>query len=161
MASREKRAASSPQESGDDHNVRRGLRRAVRSDATAFGYSILITATFGAVDLRIGQPDVARLFAFVLGATSGFALLEAVASRGFSVRIREERSDVVLIGTALAPVSVSLGLAAALAVVALLPGAWAWGCAPLAATVVYVVMAGVQMMMARRYEQRHPPDEEE
>lgn len=145
----------------DDGLVRRGLRRAVRSDATAFGYSVLITATFGAVSLQVGGMTVPRLFAFVVGATLGFALLEAVASRGFQVRIREERSDVVLIGTALAPVSVSLGLGAALGAIALVGGTWAWGLAPCAATGTYVVMAGAQMAMARRYEERHPPREEE
>ena len=145
----------------DDGRVRRGLRRAVRSDATAFGYSVLITATFGAVSLQVGRTTVPRLFAFVVGATLGFALLEAVASRGFQVRIREERSDVVLIGTALAPVSVSLGLGAALGVIALVGGTWAWGLAPCAATGTYVLMAGAQMAVARRYEERHPPRQEE
>lgn len=142
-------------------DVRRGLRRTVRSDATAVAYSILITITYGAVGLQVGSPSVARLFVFAVSATLGFVAWEAVASRGFTVRIREEPSDVVLIGTALAPVSVSLGLAAALGAIAVLPDVWAWGGAPFAATVVYVLAAGLQMAAARRYERRHPPEEDE
>lgn len=156
-------AASETRRGSQDHtgDVRRGLRRAVRSDATAFGYSILITSTFGVVDLQVGDPSVLRLFAFAVGATLGFAVLEAVASRGFRVRIREERSDVVLVGTAFAPVSVSLGLATALGAVAVVAGTWAWFAAPCAATVVYVLVAGAQLAAARRYEERHPPEDEE
>lgn len=141
--------------------VLRGVRRAVRSDANAFAYSILITATFGAVNLQAGSVSVLRLFAFVFGSTVGFAVWEAVASRGFRVRIREESSDVVLVGTALAPVSVGLGLLAAIGALAVVDGGWAWFVAPLAATVSYILFAGLQLAVARRYEERHPPDEAE
>ena len=144
-----------------DRDLRPALRRAVRSDAGAFAYSILITVTFGAVNLQVGSPSIARLFVFTIGATLAFVLLEAVASRAFTVRIREEPSDVVLVGTALAPASVSLGLGAALGAVAVLPDTWAWGGAPFAATAVYVLAAGLQMAAARRYERRHPPEEDE
>ena len=144
-----------------DGDLRRGLRRAVRSDASAFAYSILITVTYGAVSLQVGSPTVGRLFVFAIGATLGFVTWEAVASRGFTVRIREEPSDVVLVGTALAPVSVALGLATALGVLAILSGAWAWGAAPFAATAVYVLATGLQMAAARRYERHHPPEEDE
>lgn len=144
-----------------DGDLRRGLRRAVRSDAGAFAYSILITVTYGAVNLQVGDPTVGRLFVFTLGATMGFVAWETAASRGFTVRIREEPSDVVLVGTALAPVSVSLGLAVALGAIAVLPDAWAWAVAPFAATIVYVLAAGLQMAAARRYEREHPPEEDE
>ncbi len=140
--------------------VLRGVRRAVRSDANAFAYSILITATFGAANLEAGPVSVLRLFAFVFGGTLGFTAWEAVASRGFQIRIREESSDVVLVGTALAPVSVGLGLLAAVGVLAVVDGGWAWFLSPLAATVSYVLFAGLQLVVARRYEQRHPPEEE-
>lgn len=139
----------------------RGLRRGIRSDATAFAYSILITVAFGALNLQAGPVTVPRLFAFAIGATLGFTLLEAGVSRGFRVRIREEASDVVLFGTALAPLSVSAGLATALGTLALVPDAWAWLLAPLTATLVYVLMTGTQLAVARWYEQAHPPEEED
>lgn len=137
----------------------RGVRRAVRNDASAYAYSILITTVFGLVNLRDGPPTVARLFAFALGATFGFALWEAAVSRGFRIRIREEKSDVVLVGTAMAPVSVGASLAAALGIAQVLSGLWAWSLIPLTATIVYVALTGAQLTAARIYEERHPPDE--
>ena len=102
--------------------VTSGIRRAARSDASAFSYSILITATFGMVDLRAGDATAPRLFAFAIGATLAFAAVEAVASAGFEIVIHEERSDVMLVGTSLAPIAVSLGLGAAYAVTTVLRG---------------------------------------
>lgn len=148
---------------GDDQDPRllRGVRRAVRTDASAYGYSILITAVFGLVNLQDGPPTVGRLFAYVMGATFGFALWEAIASRGFRIRIRQEQSDVVLVGTALAPLSVGVSLAAALGMTLLVSGNWAWLIPPFVATVVYVMLTGSQLAAARVYEEQHPPDETE
>lgn len=139
----------------------RGVRRAVRTDASAYGYSILITAVFGTANLQDGSPTMGRLFAYVMGATLGFALWEAVVSKGFRIRIRQEQSDVVLVGTALAPVSVGLSLATALGVTQVVSGTWTWFAAPFVATVVYVALTGAQLAAARVYEERHPPDESE
>ena len=139
----------------------RSVRRAVRTDASAYGYSILITAVFGMVNLKDGSPTVGRLFAYVLGATLGFALWEAVVSKGFRIRIRQEQSDVVLVGTALAPVSVGASLAASLGITQVLSGTSTWFGAPFVATVVYVALTGAQLAAARVYEERHPPDENE
>lgn len=145
----------------DPVRLLRGARRAVRTDASAYAYSILITTVFGLVSLRDGPPTEGRLFAFAMGATLGFALWEAAVSRGFRIRIREERSDVVLVGTAMAPVSVGVSLAAALGLAQVLSGLWAWMLVPLTATVVYVLLTGVQLAVARLYEERYPPDETE
>lgn len=145
----------------DPVRLLRGVRRAVRTDASAYAYSILITTVFGLVNLQDGPPTVGRVFGFAMGATLGFALWEAAVSRGFRVRIREERSDVVLIGTAMAPVSVGASLAAALGMAQVLSGPWSWTLVPLTATVVYVLLTGIQLAAARLYEERHPPDESE
>lgn len=146
---------------GAQGRLRRGIRRGVRTDATAFGYSILITATFGVVQLKAGPLSTSRIFLFVVGATLGFAVSEAVASRGFRIRIREERSDIVLVGTALAPVSVSISLAAAFGVTAVLTPVWTWLAAPLTSTIAYIAFTGAQMALARAYEDRHPPSDKE
>lgn len=147
--------------SADQSRLVRGVRRAVRTDASAYGYSILITTVFGLVSLRDGPSTVGRLFAFALGATFGFALWEAAVSRGFRIRIREEKSDVVLVGTAMAPVSVGASLATALGIAQVLSGLWAWSLIPLTATIVYVTLTGAQLAAARLYEERHPPEGDE
>ena len=91
-------------------------------NATAFGYSVTITASFGAVELGRGQPRFGDLIVFGLGAVVAFGGLEGVASGGFHEPLEKGPSRVVLLGTALAFVSI----AAARGVAAVLSGAWAW-----------------------------------
>lgn len=144
----------------NQHPVTRGLRSAVRNDATAFSFSITITVTFGLVQLEIGSPSIARLFLFVAGSTGAFAAIEAATSRLFQVRMREDPSDVVILGTALAPLSVGVALASAAGVVEVVRGSIAWFAAPAVATTVYIAMAALQLAFARRYEAEHPPEED-
>lgn len=146
---------------GPRPRLEHGVRRAVRSDATAFGYSILITAVFGAAVLEAPPATGLRIFGFVLGATSGFALWEAAVTRGFRVRVREERSEVLLVGTSLAPLAVSLGLGAAYGLLVVSRDGWAWVLAPLAATTAYVLATGTQLAMARRWAENQPADDQE
>ena len=142
----------------DENEFVRGVRMAVRGDATAFGYSILITATFAMANHRHPSITVGRIFLFALGATFAFAVVEAATSRFFRVRLREERSDVVIVGTAMAPVAVSLSLGGAYLSATHLGASSAWFFSPAVATVGYVVMTGTQLVVARRYADRHPPD---
>lgn len=133
----------------------------MRTDATAFGYSILITATFGVLALEARPVTVLRILLFVWGATSAFTIWEVIVTRGFEVRVREERSEVLLVGTALAPIAVSIGLGGAVMAARWSSGAWSWAAAPLTATAAYVLATGLQLALARRWDERHPPDDEE
>ena len=144
-----------------ENRVTRGVRMAVRNDANAFAYSVLATSSFGVVNLSNGPVTTPRIFLFVLGATFAFALAEAVSSRFFRIRLKEERSDIVLIGTAMAPVAVGSSLGAATAVATVVDGAPAWVLAPATATLCYVLLTGTQLAAARAYEERHPPDDDE
>lgn len=150
--------ASGGGEGAEGHALTRGLRSAVRNDASAFSYSILITATFGLVQLEIGNLSVARLFLFVVGATGAFALIEAASSNLFRKRLRQERSDVVILGTALAPLSVVAALGAGVGVLQVVNGAVAWIVTPAVTTGTYVALAGLHLTFARQYEERHPPE---
>jgi hypothetical protein len=144
----------------DENMFVRGVRMAVRNDSNAFAYSVLVTATFGVVNLWEKPVTTPRIFLFVFGATVAFAAAEAASSRFFRIRLRSESSDVVLIGTAMAPMSVGVSLGAATAST-LAGGALAWFLAPATATLCYVVATGTQLAVARLYEQRHPPDRSE
>lgn len=147
--------------SDEENALVRGVRRAVRNDASAFAYSVLITATFGVVNLD--NPDVTtpRIFLFVLGATLAFTVAEAASSRLFRIRLREEQGDIVLVGTAMSPIAVGASLGAAVVASKIAEGATAWAAAPAVATVSYILMTGTQLMVARKYEERHPPEETE
>ncbi len=143
-----------------EHALIRGARSAVRNDASAFSYSILITVTFGAVQLEVGSVSIGRLFLFVLGATGAFAMIEAASSRLFRVRMREEPSEVVILGTALAPLSVGGALAAGVGVLQVTSGAVAWFLTPAVGTTVYLVAAALQLTFARAHEEQNPPEDE-
>lgn len=132
----------------------RGVRTAIRQNATAYGYSVLATTTFGVTSQLVGSPRVSDIFLFVAGAGTAFGFAEALASDFFRHRVRSEPSGVILIGSAFGLVSVSAGLAAAAGCGWLLDGWAAWLCAPFAATVVYVVLEGLNLAIARRAEER-------
>lgn len=145
----------------DQHPFVRGVRMAVRNDASAFAYSVLITATFGVVNLENPSVTTPRIFLYVMGATFAFALAEAASSRLFRIRLREEHGDVVLVGTAMAPIAVGASLGVAIVASKVFGGALAWLMAPAVATISYIVLTGAQLTVARIYEERHPPDEAE
>lgn len=145
------------QDAAGQRSLSRGIRIVIRNEATAFSYSVLITATFGITDLLVGTMSVARLFLFILGATGAFAVFEALASRFFRVRLRGERSDVVLLGTAMAPVAVSVSLGAAAGILTVVGGTAGWFAAPATSTSTYLLVAGVQVVLARLYQDRHHP----
>lgn len=85
---------------------------------------------------------------------------EAVASRGFRDRFRPEPSEVVMLGSAMATVSVGCAAGVVWVTGSIIGGAASWFAAPFAGTVTYVLISGVEMALARRREQRHPPEQE-
>ena len=132
----------------------RGLREALGGNATAFGYSVMITASFGAVQHERGTPDFLDLLLYGMGAVAAFTALEAVVSRGFRVPLRTLTDQVMSLGTALAFVSVGLAITAAFGVATLLQGAVAWFAAPLVASLVFVVTESVEFMLAEWMQER-------
>ena len=63
-----------------------GLGQSLGGNATAFGYSVTITASFGAVEIGLGSPRFGDLIVFGLGAVVAFGGLEGVATGGFGLR---------------------------------------------------------------------------
>ena len=91
--------------------VVRGLRSTVGRESTTFGFSILVTVSFGMLQVTEGSPDVGTIFLFATGAVLSFTLLEAVLSRGFRRPMPQHRSNVLALGTSLNLVSVLDGRA--------------------------------------------------
>lgn len=143
-----------------DLDLAQGARTSLRANATAYAYSIFITSCFGIVSVVIGNPDVLRIFLFLSGATLAFALSEAAVSRGFKDRIRPDPSDVVMLGSAMAVISVSVAVAVAWLASELVRSDAGWFLAPFAGTVAYVALSSVEMAVARRKHEEDPPDRE-
>lgn len=129
-----------------------GLRTSMRNNATAYGYSVAITCTLAAAQANAGPITTPRLFAFLAGAAIGFVAVEAVASNMFQVREREDPAQVVVLGSAFSLFSISAGVAAGLPATWWLGGWTAWLAAGCASTVVYVLVVGIEMSLARKAE---------
>jgi hypothetical protein len=142
--------------SGDDRDGRaggavvRGLRSTVGRESTTFGFSILVTVTFGLLQATEGSPDVPRIFLFAFGASMSFTLLEGALSRGFRRSMPQHRTRVLALGTSLNVVSVLVGLAAGWLVGAATSHPAVWAAAPFLAGVVYLVVESLETALGER-----------
>lgn len=131
----------------------RGIDASIRRNASAYGYSVLITAAFGFLQGSEGPPTVPDLFLYGLGAGAAFAGLGALVSRMFSRELEDESELVVVLGGSLNLFAVGAGLAVAIGAARLLPSHAAWALAPAAATLVYLLASGLQLGVAERAEE--------
>jgi hypothetical protein len=131
-----------------------GLGQSLGGNATAFGYSVTITASFGAVELGRGSPTFGDLIVFGLGSVVAFGGLEGIASGGFRTPLRRGSDDVVLLGTALAFISIVLAIAAARGIAAVFGGALAWFGAALCGSLVFALVESLEFMFAEWVQER-------
>ncbi len=61
---------------------RRGLLTSIRNNAAAYGYSVMITSSYGVLSTQLGTPPVFMTLLFALGATVAFLLVEVGSARG-------------------------------------------------------------------------------
>lgn len=128
--------------------LRRAVRTAVHNNASAYGYSIMVTSTFGVLQVNAGPPSLPRAFLYLAGAALAFAIIEGLTSNLFRQSDREERPEVVVLGGAMGVASVSVGVGAA-TVISLFARSWVgWVTAPFAATAVYVSVVSAELMLA-------------
>jgi hypothetical protein len=132
------------------HAVVRGLRSTVGRESTTFGFSILVTVTFGLLQAVTGSPDVARIFLFATGAALSFTLLEGLLSRGFRRSMPQHRTRVQAVGTSLNVVSVLGGLAVAWLIAEATSHPAVWAGAPFVAGVVYLVLESLETALGER-----------
>lgn len=136
-----------------DKDYVQGLRLGVRENAQAFAFSIMITSSFGVVASLEGAPRVGEVWAFMPGAVLGFVAVLVVATAGFRRKEMEaERTDVLVVGAALALGSTASGLGAATLVAYLLGGLLAWGLAPFAASAAFLFVVGLEFRIAEEVE---------
>ncbi|MGI8845511.1 MAG: hypothetical protein ACR2HC_04950 [Thermoleophilaceae bacterium] len=131
-----------------------GVRIALEGNATAFGYSVVITASFGATQLQRGQPGLEDLLLFGVGAVLAFTALEGLLTNGFKKPLTAGSSEVIALGTALSFVSVVVAIAAAHAVASVLSGGFAWFASALAASLAFVLTESVELVLAGVVQER-------
>lgn len=130
--------------------VRRGLRSTVGRESTTFGFSILVTVTFGILQASEGTPDAGRVFLYAVGAALSFALLEAVLSGGYRRPMPQHRTRVQAVGSSMNVVSVLGGLGAGWLVGVLIAHAMVWLVAPFLAATVYLLLESLETALAER-----------
>ncbi len=130
------------------------LSTAIRGNATAFGFSITITGSFGALQTQVGSPTVAEVLLFGLAAAATVGLIEGAVTRGFRARPGVAPPEVRIMATAQDVLSVSAGIATAAGVGGLLedPGAWPLGAA--AATLVFLAAETAETLFAEIVQKR-------
>lgn len=136
------------QEEVGESRVGRAFGTSIRGNSTAFGFSIMITASFGMVSHIDGAPSVLELLLFGVGAAVAVALLEGGVTRGFRAAIEQTSQEVRMLGTAMSFASVAAGVAAALGAAEILDGTVVWPVAAFAAAMAYVVAESLELLLA-------------
>lgn len=134
----------------EDRPVLRGFRSTVGRESTTFGFSILITVTFGLLQTLEGSPDVPRIFLFAVGAVMSFTVLEGALSKGFRTAMPQHHTQVQSIGAGMNVLSVLAGLGVAWLVGSLTSHVAVWGAAPFLAAVAYLVAESLETVLAER-----------
>ena len=132
----------------DSGPVERALATSAMGNSPAFGFSIMITASFGVLATELDRPHVADLFAFGIAAALAVAVIEGLVSRGFRRRVNSTTPEVAMLGTALNVVSVAVGIAAALLVSQLMDGPLGWGLGAFVAATLYVLVESSEILIA-------------
>ena len=128
--------------------VGRAVRTALRNNATAYGYSITITVSYGLVAGKSALASPLETLSFGIAAALGFAAFGALAVIIFrSGRVSETGqiatiSGIVDFAAVLAAVFVALGLSR-------IGGFWAWSITGAGASVTYLLVGGLDILVAR------------
>jgi MFS family permease len=141
---------------------RRGLSTSVVNNASAFGFSVMITAGYGMLSHFHSHPRVPNVVLFAFGAVIGIAVIEAMVSRGFRLRPHSHPEEVVMLGTAANLVSVAVALGVFYVSGRFLPELVAWPVAPLLAAAAYVLVEAFELAVAEGVQERvlRDPDAE-
>ena len=146
----EERDGTRGDQDGEGGALVRGMRSTVGRESTTFGFSILVTVTYGLLQTLQGSPDVLRIVLYTVGAVMSFTLLEAVLSRGFRAPMPQHRTRTLALGTSLNVLSVLAGLAAAYLLARWSTHVLVWPVAPFVAGVLYLLVESVETMLAEK-----------
>jgi hypothetical protein len=131
----------------------RGLQASVRNNYTAYGYSVMITASFGV--LATEEPTrVGFIFLFLGGAIAAFVAIELAVSKGFERTPRGEPMKVEALGAAFSFGSVATAVGAAALTAAVVDGWIAWLVGAFLASGTYVLMSGAEIALAERLQEK-------
>src|SRR5918998_6601452 len=145
---------AAPNAPGAQGRVRRAVGTSVHGNAPAFGFSIMITASFGVVSSLRVPPTLTAIFLFGIAAALAVGLFESAITRGFRERLDEAPQEVQLLGTAFNVFSVAAGVGVAMGTAWLVAGLIAWPLAGFLAAMSYLATESVEILLAGRLQAR-------
>lgn len=134
----------------DSPTILRALRSTTGRESTTFGFSILVTVTFGILQHMHGAPDLPRIFLYATGSVLSFTILEAILSNGFRRSMPQHATITLALGTSMNLLSVLAGMGAGVLVATWLSGNWVWSVAPFVAAVTYLLMESIESALAEK-----------
>jgi len=125
----------------------RGLGISTRNNTIAYGYSVGATAMFAVMD-DLHPADIPRIFVFIVGASTPFALVNALVTRGFTRRFADEPGVVIALATSFSVVSISAAVGLATLVAWAAPSWVAWLVASFVFSTAYLLAVGAETAVA-------------
>jgi hypothetical protein len=135
------------------NHLAHGLRASLRNNGQAYGFSVSITAALALLNTEAKVSGAAHILYFALGAAVAFSILQAIASKGFRKPLEQEPSTVTAMGISLSVVSVGTSVALAWATAHFIGGVIAWPVTAFLVSVVYLLVAGMELAIAQRVEE--------
>jgi hypothetical protein len=143
---------------GDEEDEHRPVVTAISTstigNATAFGFSITITGSFGVVQTIVGNPTVVQVLLFAVAAALVVGGLEGAVTRGFRERVGAVPPEVAMLGTAQNFISVVLGIGAAAGIAAIIDGGAAWPAAGGLSILVFLAAESAETLVAEVIQRR-------
>jgi hypothetical protein len=123
-------------------------------NATAFGFSITITGSFGVAQSLIGSPTVGQVLLFAVAAALVVGVLEGAVTRGFRERVGAVPPEVAMLGTAQNFISVALGIGAAAGAAKVIGSGAGWPACGAVGTVAFLLAESSETLLAEVMQKR-------
>jgi hypothetical protein len=133
---------------GQLHAYGWGVRTALRDNATAYGFSISITAAYGLASAVKGPGGAGETVLFALGAAGAFVLVSVSFLGRFHRTPLNEGDQVLTLSGGFDFLSVAVTVAVAYGL-ARLPEPWAFPVTGLGTVTAYLLVAGLDVVLAR------------
>ena len=126
----------------------RGVRTALRNNASAYGFSISITAAYGLASGAHNQITALNTVSFAIGAVLGFLLVGGLFVGLFRRGSLDEGGQVLTISGAIDIIAVTAAVAVAFGL-SRVSGFFGWPLTGLGAVSAYLVTSGLDVVIAR------------
>lgn len=147
----ETRGESAPQRATELYG--RGVRTALRNNATAYGFSISITAGYGLVSGAHGSTSALETIAFAVGSALAFLVVGGTFLTRFPEGSLPEGGQVTTISGGIDVLSIAATVAAAYGL-SRVPGFAAWPLTGAGMVITYLLTSGLDVLLARTVARR-------